>query len=104
MHPFITACSSPWIASFPNGATEADLVDHLSPPAGFTFFLYILKNGNETPAMDNLYQTTDRYQCNIHRAGLLQSVLQTLHDNGIFAWCGWMPLAMPSKKQEAVVS
>jgi sucrose phosphorylase len=69
---------------FPNGATEADLLTIYRPRPGLPFSYVTLKNGQKRL----LWTTFSKKQVDLnvmHPQGkaYLQSVLQTLHDNGI---------------------
>lgn len=69
---------------FPNGATEADLLNIYRPRPGLPFSYTILKNNQKRL----LWTTFSKEQIDINVTdpqgkGYLQSVLQTLHDNGI---------------------
>jgi sucrose phosphorylase len=69
---------------FPNGATEADLLTIYRPRPGLPFSYVTLKNGQKRL----LWTTFSKHQVDInvmHPQGkaYLQSVLQTLHENGI---------------------
>ena len=69
---------------FPNGATEADLMTIYRPRPGLPFSYTILKNNQKRL----LWTTFSKEQIDINVTdpqgqAYLQSVLQTLHDNGI---------------------
>jgi sucrose phosphorylase len=69
---------------FPNGATEADLLTIYRPRPGLPFSYVTLKNNQKRL----LWTTFSKQQIDINVTHLqgkayLQSVLQTLHDNGI---------------------
>lgn len=69
---------------FPNGATEADLLSIYRPRPGLPFSYVTLKNGQKRL----LWTTFSRHQVDInvlHPIGrsYLQSVLSTLHENGV---------------------
>jgi sucrose phosphorylase len=69
---------------FPDGATEADLLTIYRPRPGLPFSYVTLKNGKK----HLLWTTFSRQQIDINvthpqSKAYLQSVLQTLHDNGI---------------------